>query len=191
MSPYQEMLQSAEALGLRVPEGQHQDRHGLLGFQQLVDSRKEAYELELKLHQLTGYLQSRSVTDQQQLQSRISSLQKAVSTYQQVIKNKDALADRLRSAKTRPSVPVAPAYQQDFSTLLEHSASSAEMLHEGVNSLQWAATLDVKPSCWEDKLKCIVDAAKELDSRMTAMDDFSAAIINSSSSSKATTCSRT
>eukprot|EP00878_Enallax_costatus_P021536 GHUV01022802.1.p1 GENE.GHUV01022802.1~~GHUV01022802.1.p1 ORF type:complete len:189 (+),score=52.98 GHUV01022802.1:501-1067(+) len=181
MSPYQEMLDYAEKLGFSLPGHEPESNKQLAEFEQIVENRTELYDVELRVHQLTGYLQTRSVTDQQQLQSRTHSLEKAVRTCQQVCSNKDTLADRLRSARTRPSVPVAPEYQQDFSALLQHSASSAQMLHEGIDSLQWAATLDAKPSCWEDQLKCILEAAKELDICMTAMERFSTAITHSSS----------
>lgn len=185
MSAYQDLLASAAALGLQTCNTQLDSTQGFSESEEIVLKAKDVNELELEVYRLTGYTQCNSISSQELLQSRIASMQKAADTCRKVCSNKDALADRLRSAKTRPSVPVAPAYQQDFSTLLQHSASSAEMLHDGVTSLQWAATLDAKPSCWEDQLKGIIETAKEVGSRLTAMEEFSAALAQSSAAGNA------
>jgi hypothetical protein len=80
----------------------------------------------------------------------------------------------------RPSVPVSPEYQSDFTALLQHSAGSAPQLHEGVIAVTWADTLKVKPSTWEDQLKGILDVAKELSSCLASMEEFNSAVVNSS-----------
>jgi len=76
----------------------------------------------------------------------------------------------------RPSVPVAPTYQPDFSVLLRHSAGSTSMLRHGLDALRWAPAWDVNPSCWEDQLKNILEAAKDMSNCMTAMADYNAAL---------------
>lgn len=178
---YQDVLNAAECLGFQLP-GSHMDAvQSLEGAEQLVDDYKRLHELQQRLHTLQLYVDSRALTDHVQLQGRASSVQAAAGTLRATCSTKDALADRLRSAKTRPSVPVAPSYQPDFSALLVHSASSTGILQHGMMALRWAAALDAKPSCWEDQLKCILEAARDVGGCMAALEQFSQAVASAAS----------
>lgn len=185
MGPYDELLQQAESLGFTLPGDSSDAVQPLKDTLDLVKQSQLANGLQLQLGTLTGFVSSKAFTDKQALQDRVKWMSTNAETLHTICSTKDSLADRLRSAKMRPSVPVAPDYQQDFSELLQHSASSAGMLHDGVAALQWAASLDAKPSVWEDQLKCILEVAKEVSGCLTAMEEFSAALVSGDSSSGA------
>eukprot|EP00879_Flechtneria_rotunda_P018016 GHRR01018881.1.p1 GENE.GHRR01018881.1~~GHRR01018881.1.p1 ORF type:complete len:190 (+),score=66.03 GHRR01018881.1:821-1390(+) len=182
MGPYQDLLQYAETLGFTSASDVATTSATFAESDSLVEKCLHLCSQELRLQALTDYMGSRIMTDQLQIQSRTQHLDNTVQTLNMVCTNKDAVADRLRSAKTRPSVPVNPAYQPYFTAMLKHSASSAGILHHGAAALHWAATLNDKPSCWEDQLKCILEAAKDISSCITATDEFNTAIRSSTSS---------
>jgi hypothetical protein len=180
-SAYEDLLQHACSLGFSLPQGTcHETVQTLSDAEDLVKQQQAVSELQLRLSRLTAFQQSSFTTDKQALEARASNMSRAGDTLDTIRNNKDSLADRLRSAKMRPSVPVSPDYQSDFTALLQHSAGSAPQLLEGMTALQWAASLDYKPSAWEDQLKCILDVAKELSSCLTSMEEFSSALVNSS-----------
>jgi hypothetical protein len=182
-SAYEDLLQHASTLGFSMPQSScHETVKTVNDAEELVKQQQTITELQLRLSTLTAFQQSRFITDKQALQALASSMSSAADTLDTVGKTKDSLADRLRSAKMRPSVPVSPDYQGDFTALLQHSAGSAAQLHEGMAALQWAASLDEKPSTWEDQLKGILDAAKELSSCLTSMEEFSSSLVASCSS---------
>lgn len=182
-SAYEDLLQHASSLGFSMPRNDcHDTLQTLNDAEELVKQQQAVTELQLRLSTLTAYQQSRFITDKQALQALASNMSRASDTLDTICKTKNSLADRLRSAKMRPSVPVSPDYQGDFTALLQHSAGSAPQLHEGMTALQWAAALDDKPSAWEDQLKSILDAAKELSSCLTSMEEFSSALVTSCSS---------
>jgi hypothetical protein len=182
-SAYEDLLQHASCLGFTVQPNDCRDTVQTLNdAEDFVKQQQTIAELQLRLDTLTAYQQSRLITDKLALQVLASSMSCAADTLGTICKTKDSLADRLRSAKMRPSVPVSPDYQGDFTALLQHSAGSAPQLHEGMAALQWAATLDDKPSTWEDQLRGILDAAKELSSCFTTMEQFSSALVSSCSS---------
>jgi hypothetical protein len=191
-SAYEDLLQHASSLGFSLPQGTcHETVQTLGDAEDLVKQQQAVSELQLRLSRLTAFHQSSFTTDKQALAARTSNISRAGDTLDTIRTNKDSLADRLRSAKMRPSVPVSPDYQSDFTALLQHSAGSAPQLLEGMTALQWAASLGDKPSAWEDQLKCILDVAKELSSCLTSMEEFSNALVDSSdtgcSSSRAIT----
>jgi virulence-associated protein VapD len=191
-SAYQDLLQHASSLGFSLPQGTcHETVQTLNDAEDLVNQQQAVSELQLRLSRLTAFQQSSFTTDKQALEARASNMSRAGDTLDTICNSKDSLADRLRSAKMRPSVPVSPDYQSDFTALLQHGIGSTLQLQEGLTALQWAASLDDKPSAWEDQLKCILDAAKELSSCLTSMEEFSSTLVDSSdtgcSSSRAIT----
>lgn len=183
MGPYSELLQAAADIGYKVPDRACSTEHddALAQAQQVVDHSRQAHDLELRLSALSAYLASRTVTDQQVLEARAASLNSAASTLRLISASKDAIADQLRSASLRPSVPVAPEYQQDFANMLCSAASNAAVLQDGLQVLQWAASLSDKPSCWEDQLRIIRDSAQAVKDYLTAMQDFDQQLAKSSS----------
>ncbi|KAF6259832.1 hypothetical protein COO60DRAFT_964134 [Scenedesmus sp. NREL 46B-D3] len=186
-SPYEDLLQHASSLGFIMPQGKcHKIVQTMEDAEELVKQQQTVAELQLRVAALTAFQQSHFTTDKQALQARVSNMSRAADTLHTICKTKDSLAERLRSSKMRPSVPVAPDYQSDFTALLQHSAGSAPQLHDGMTALRWAAALDDKPSAWEDQLECILGVAKELSSCFTSMEEFSSALVNSSSTSTST-----
>jgi hypothetical protein len=171
---YDELLQAAGDLGFTItPDSSSIPQvEGLSRAQQVVQQCTQVHELELRLSALSAHLASRTVTDQQQLAARAAGLSAAASTLQLITASKDIIADRLRSASLRPSVPVAPEYQQDFAQMLRSAASNAAVLQDSLQVLQWAACLSDRPSCWEDQLRVIRDSAQAFKECMTAMQDF-------------------
>jgi hypothetical protein len=176
---YQDVIDTAQTLGLSQPAASKDTVQTLIDAEHLVKRFQELHELQQKLQAMSTYLESHAVTDNMQLQSRLNSLNSLAQTLRRICSAKGTIAERLRSATMRPSVPVAPTYQPDFSLLLRHSASSVGMLRHGLDALQWATALDVKPSCWEDQLKDILEAAKDMRVCMAAMADFNAALTSS------------
>lgn len=176
---YQDVIDTAKALGLQLPAVSQDTVQNLIEVEQLVERFQELHELQQKLQSMSTYLESRALTDNVQLQSRLNSLNSLTEMLQRICSAKDTIADRLRSATMRPSVPVAPSYQPDFSVMLRHCASSTGMLRHGLDALQWAAALQAKPSCWEDQLKHILEAAKDMSNCMAAMTDYNAALTSS------------
>lgn len=171
---YDELLQAADSIGLTIPPPSCSTTQveGLSRAQQVVEQCTQVHELELRLSALSAHLASRTITDQQQLAARAAGLSAAASTLQLITASKDIIADRLRSASLRPSVPVAPEYQQDFAQMLRSASSNAAVLQDGLQVLQWAACLSDRPSCWEDQLRVIRDSAQAFKECMTAMQDF-------------------
>lgn len=171
---YDELLQAAGDLGftIKTESSSIPQVEGLSRAQQVVQQCTQVHELELRLSALSAHLASRTVTDQQQLAARAAGLSTAASTLQLITASKDIIADRLRSASLRPSVPVAPEYQQDFAQMLRSAASNSAVLQNGLQVLQWAACLTDRPSCWEDQLRVIRDSAQAFKECMTAMQDF-------------------
>lgn len=188
MGPYQELLQAAQSLGFDVPSADsskappQQQQQGLAGAREAVEHSRQAHDLELRLSALAAYAAARAVTDQQALSARAAALSDAASTLQLVSASKDAIADQLRSASLRPSVPVAPEYQQDFAAMLASAASNASVLQEGLAVLQWAASLSDRPSCWEDQLRVIRDSAQGVKDYLNAMQEFDAQLTRSTAS---------
>lgn len=182
MGPYNELLQAAEGLGFNLPtnSSSRQPVQGLAQARQAVEHSRQAHELELRLSALLAHLASRTVTDRTQLSARAAGLSDDASTLQLISASKDAIADQLRSASLRPSVPVAPEYQQDFANMLRSAASNAAVLQDGLQVLQWAAALSDKPSCWEDQLRVIRDSAQAVKDYLTAMQDFDQQLTKSS-----------
>lgn len=194
MGPYKELLQAAESLGFDVPLAaadsrkalsQQQQQQGLAEARQAVEHSRQAHALELRLSALAAHAAARAVTDQQALSARAAALSDSASTLQLVSASKDAIADQLRSASLRPSVPVAPEYQQDFAAMLASAASNAGVLQEGLSVLQWAASLSDRPSCWEDQLRVIRDSAQGVKDYLNAMQEFDAQLTRSTASSGA------
>lgn len=184
MGPYDELLQTALSLGIRPPDQQQQQQQqrkqqqhadattGLAQAKQLVEQCSELHALELRVSALSAHLACRTVTDAEQLSARAAGLSSAASTLQLISASKDAIADHLRSASMRPSVPVAPQYQPDFANMLRCAASNTAVLHGGLQVLQWAASLSDKPSCWEDHLQVIRASAQGIKECVTAMREF-------------------
>jgi len=178
----EDVLQTAESLGL-TPSQHTSSTQPVEGLQQakpLVEECRRVHELELRISALSRHLASKTVTDQQLLAARAAGLSSAASTLQLVCSNKDAVADHLRSASMRPSVPVAPEYQPDFADMLRCAASNAGALQDGLQVLQWAASLSDKPSCWEDQLRIIRDSAQSIKDCAAAMQEFDSQLTKSS-----------
>jgi hypothetical protein len=182
MGPHNELLKAAQGIGFSLPSNSSSSQHvqGLTQAQQAVEHSRQAHELELRLSALSAHLAFRTVTDQSQLSARAAVLSNDASTLQLISASKDAIADQLRSASLRPSVPVAPEYQQDFANMLRSAASNAAVLQDGLQVLQWAACLSDKPSCWEDQLRVIRDSAQAVKDYLTAMQDFDQQLTQSS-----------
>eukprot|EP00877_Chromochloris_zofingiensis_P013822 jgi/Chrzof1/8694/Cz03g20230.t1 len=170
-------LQHAAALGLPTPS------LDLGHLTSQIDSSLEVHRTYECIHQLNKqcflykeYSRAKHIADQHVVQTRVPNLTRASGTAQQILANKDRIADRLRSIKVRPTITVDPAHQPDFSALLLHTAGGQAVLQQGANSLDWALEQDIKPSCWEDHLKAIPDAAKACNEQMQALDSFSHAL---------------
>lgn len=142
----------------------------------VVHAYQSAYEQQAACCARREAAQVQALIDQRLLRQRVDGLNKARDTMARVVDCKDALADRLRAIKVRPSVPVDPQYQPDFTGLLYHSASGHDILRHGGNTLHWAVALDAPPSCWEDGLRAIPDAAKACSDRLAAITGFSEAL---------------
>jgi hypothetical protein len=182
MGPYDELLHAAASLGCKTPsECSSKHVEALNQAREAVEHCRQAHQLELQLSALSAHFASRAVTDRQQLTGRAAGLTNAASTLQLITASKDAIADQLRSASLRPSVPVAPMYQQDFANMLRSAASNAAVLQDGLAVLQWAASLSDKPSCWEDQLRVIRDSAQGVKDYLTALQAFNEQLAQGSS----------
>jgi hypothetical protein len=192
MGHYDELLQAANALGFglqdagsthaaaapsrRAADGAADSSDSIAQAQQLVEQCRLLHDLELRMAALAGHMGARDAADAAQLAARASATASTADTLRRISASKDALAYRLRSASTRPSVPVAPHCQPDFTAMLRCAAASAGPLHAGMLAVQWAAGLDARPSCWEDQLRPIREAAASIRETLGSMSDFDAAL---------------
>jgi HAUS augmin-like complex subunit 2 len=108
--------------------------------------------------------------------ARCGAVSDAAAALGAALASKDSLAERLRTARTRPSVPVAPEHQELFAKLLTAAALGAGPLSAGLASLQWATTLTEPPSLWEDRLRAVLDAARELGCSLSALESLEVAL---------------
>jgi hypothetical protein len=139
----------------------------------LVDQHQQRCEAAIQIMQQADYNGAAVLTDSRTLKLRVNALDAGLNMAESVVCNKDAVAESWRAAKTKSSIPVAPEHQPDFSAMLQHSASSHQILGSGLKGMQWATNLNKKPSMWEDELKPVVEAKKVFASHLDSMIQFS------------------
>jgi HAUS augmin-like complex subunit 2 len=137
---------------------------------------KDIYDVQLAVLEQEDFSAWESITAHATLDRRTAQLTSAARTLSTVLDGKEGISKRLRSASIVPSIPVEPRHQPDLSALLQHAAGGQAILAHGRDALEWAASFQERPSCWEDRLATLPEALKAARQHAAALQQFATAL---------------
>lgn len=182
-SVFAECLQLADSLGLPIsgPAGsltaeEHGPEAAVSAAAAVAATYQDIYVAQLAVLEQEDFQAWEQIAAHATLDRRTACLRSAAATLAAVLDGKDAISKRLRAASVVPSIPVEPRQQPDLSALLQHAAGGQTILAHGRVALEWAATFQERPSCWEDQLAALPEALTAARQHAAALEQFAGAL---------------